>query len=170
MSYYPFKRAGFSEAAVQFLRNLANGVATASGVVWDSSTGVLKDTTNTALSSIRVGGIVLGLSAGTAGLWRIQSPTASRGHALMEKEDNASGNTGMSFRVGSLAGSRTVRFDDPRNTTSQVVMLVTGTGAPSGIGGDYFTLYIDTATGKVYVCTTPHASSATWALIGSQTA
>lgn len=171
MSYYPFKRAGFTEAAVTFLRNFANGSSTAGGISWNSVTGYLSNAAGTVLNLVRIDVLYLGQqNGGIAGLLALFSPTASRGHVTMEREDNASGNSIMSILFGATAGNRQVRFDDPRNATAKVVMLVTGTGAPSGIGGDYFTLYIDTATGKVYVCTTPHASSATWALIGSQTA
>ena len=169
--YYAFTRAGFTIQQVQDLVSLNTteltgldgitpGTVTASkALVVDSN----KDLTS--LRNLTVTNLDAGAS-GTAGSVDIFPSTASKGKVSITATDNA-GNTTTALTFGAFAAARTLNVSDPLRTSTVMFYggTVTDAGPMTATGGCLGEVVSNTSDSKLYLCTTAHATAATWAAL-----
>lgn len=143
----------------------AGTVAASKAVVVDSNKDI-GDFRNLSGTGLKAG------KSGTAGTVTVFPTTASKGSVTLTAGDS-SGDTVTGITTASQAAARTYTIPDASTSAStdanwKFVLMRAGSGAPSGFAAAQGSLYVDTANGKLYICTTGSATSATFALVGTQ--
>jgi len=116
-------------------------------------------------------GVTAGAS-GTAGTVTVYPTTASKGSLTIPQSDNT-GNTVNAINVAAQAAARNISIPDASTKAStdslEIALIKRASGAPSSQAGAIGCLYVDSSNGKLYICTTASATSATWTVVGTQT-
>jgi hypothetical protein len=161
--YTSFFQAGFTTAQVDQLKRVVS--ASNSSFVMTVGAHTLNG------NLICKGGLDAGTS-GSEGNIDIFPATAAKGKFRISCADQT-GDTIADVNMGAQAGARTFGIKDPStlvgaDTNWVFAMVRYGAGAPSGFAASIPSFYVDTANGKLYSCTAASATSATFALVGSQ--
>lgn len=167
-----FQVDGSDYTATELNSALGGGVPATAGTV-TANKPVIVDSSKNALGfgSLQTGALDIGTS-GSAGDIDIFPSTSAKGKIRLAAADNA-GDTVTTVTNASQAAARTYTIPDASTSASsdtnwQFVLMRTGSGAPSGFAAAQGSLYVDTGNGNLYVCTTGSATSATFALVGTQ--
>jgi len=116
-------------------------------------------------------GVTAGAS-GTAGTITVYPTTASKGSLTITQSDN-SGNTVNAINVAAQAAARNISIPDASTKAStdslEIALIKRASGAPSSQAGAIGCLYVDSSNGKLSICPTASATSATWTVVGTQT-
>jgi hypothetical protein len=175
--YTGFYNAGFTTAQVEALRALSS---TEVGYFNDITPGTAAASKALVLDGNKNIGGTVGFQAvnydagysGQAGTFDLFPATAAKGKVTFAAADNT-GDTLTTITYAGQAAARNYTVPDASTSAStdnnwKFVLMRLGSGAPSGFAAAQGSLYVDTGNGKLYICTTGSATSATFALVGTQ--
>ena len=167
-----FQVNGTDYSATELNTALGSGDPGTAGTV-TASKGVIVDASKNIGSFGTLDGTTLQAGkSGTAGTLKVYPSTASKGSTTFTMTDNT-GDTVTAIDVAAQAAARSISLKDWSTKASTDTLLIPlvkyASGAPSSQAGAIGCLYIDSANGKLYICTTASATSATWTVVGTQT-